>query len=199
MFESLTDAISGSGWAYVIIFALAFVDSFFPLVPSETGVITGGVLASSGDLSIELVLIGAAAGAFLGDNFTYGLGKVFGERLSDTLFRGRRAQRTLSWAERLLEERGTTLIIAARFIPGGRTATTFTCGLTGYAWRRFVLLTLVAGTGWALYAGLLGYLGGKTFEDQTWKGLLLALVIAGTVAITIEGVRRVREARSVEP
>ena len=192
MFQSLTDAISGSGWAYVIILALAFLDSFFPVVPSETGVITGGVLAASGDLSIELVLVAAAAGAFAGDNFTYGLGKVFGDRLSRKLFRGKRAQRTLSWAQRTLEERGTTLIIAARFIPGGRTATTFTCGLTGYPWRRFLFLTFVAGIGWALYAGLLGYFGGKTFKDQEWKGLLVAFAIAGTVAVTVEVVRHLR-------
>jgi membrane protein DedA with SNARE-associated domain len=195
VFQSLTNAISGSGWAYAIILALAFLDSFFPVVPSETGVITGGVLAASGDLSIELVLVAAAAGAFAGDNFTYGLGKVFGDRLSRKLFRGKRAQRTLSWAQRTLEERGTTLIIAARFIPGGRTATTFTCGLTGYPWRRFLFLTFVAGIGWALYAGLLGYFGGKTFKDQEWKGLLVAFAIAGAVAVTVEVVRHLRSRR----
>jgi membrane protein DedA with SNARE-associated domain len=181
----------------VIILSIAFVDSFFPLVPSETAVITGGALASSGDLSLALVLVCAAAGAFTGDNFTYGLGKVFGERLSDRLFRGKRAQETLTWVERLLEERGATLILAARFIPGGRTATTFTCGLTHYVWRRFLVLTAIAATGWALYAGLLGYLGGKTFKDQTWKGLLLALAIAATVAIAAEAVNRFRRSRSV--
>jgi membrane-associated protein len=195
VFQSLTDAISGSGWAYAIILGLAFLDSFFPVVPSETGVITGGVLAAGGDLSIELVLVAAAAGALAGDNFTYGLGKLFGDRLSRTLFRGKRAQRTLSWAERTLEERGATLIIAARFIPGGRTATTFTCGLTGYPWRRFLFLTLVAGIGWALYAGLLGYFGGKTFKDQEWKGLLVAFAIAGAVAVTVEVVRHLRSRR----
>jgi membrane protein DedA with SNARE-associated domain len=197
LFQSLTNAITASGWAYRIIFAIAFIDSFFPLVPSETAVITGGALASSGDLSLALVLVCAAAGAFTGDNFTYGLGKVFGKRLSNTLFRGKRGQETLSWAERQLAKRDTTLILAARFVPGGRTATTFTCGLIGYAWRRFLFLTAVAGTGWALYAGLLGYLGGKTFEEQTWKGLLLALAIAATVAITVEGVRRLRASRTV--
>jgi membrane protein DedA with SNARE-associated domain len=197
VFQSLTNAITASGWAYVIILLIAFIDAFFPLVPSETAVITGGALASNGDLSLALVLLCAAAGAFMGDNFTYGLGKVFGERLSDRLFRGKRAQETLTRAERLLEERGTTLILAARFVPGGRTATTFTCGLIRYVWRRFLVLTAIAATGWALYAGLLGYLGGKTFKDQTWKGLLLALAIAATVAIAAEAVNRFRRSRSV--
>jgi membrane-associated protein len=192
VFESLTEAISGSGWGYAIIFAVAFLDSFFPVVPSETAVITGGVLAAAGDLSLAFVVLAAAGGAFAGDNFTYGLGKVFGDRLSDKLFRGRRAQRTLRWVERGLDERGTTLILIARFIPGGRTATMFMCGVTSYVWHRFVVLTLIAGPAWALYAGLLGYLGGRTFENNTWGGLLLAFAIAGAVALSIEVVHRLR-------
>jgi len=195
VFNSLTDAVSGSDWTYLVIFVIAFLDSFFPVVPSETAVITGGVLAGSGDLSLELVLVSAAAGAFAGDNFTYGLGRLFGPRLSRTLFRGRRAQGTLSWVHRALEKRGGLLIVTARFIPGGRTATAFTCGLTEYPWRRFLVFTLIAGAIWASYAGLLGYFGGKTFENQPWKGLLVAFAIAGAITVSIEVVRHLREKR----
>jgi membrane-associated protein len=194
LFNSITIAIGSSGWAYPLIFVVAFLDSFFPVVPSETAVITGGVLASQGELSIELVLICGAAGAIAGDNFTYSLGRLFGERLSNKLFRGERGSATLAWAKRMLDEHGPTLIIVARFIPGGRTATMFTCGLTDYPWRRFFAVDVIGGCGWALYAGLLGYLGGKTFEHQTWKALLLALGIAGAVSLVIEGVRRLRHA-----
>jgi membrane-associated protein len=196
MLDSLTNAISGSLWAYPIIAAAAFLDSFFPLVPSETAVITGGVLAASGDLSIALVILGGAVGACAGDNFTYWLGRTFGTRVSETLFRGPRGQRTLNWAERNLDAHGTTLILVARFIPGGRTATMFMCGLTEYPWPRFFGLTIIAATGWALYAGLLGYFGGKTFEHNTLAGLLLAFAIAGVVTVVIEGVRRLRARRS---
>jgi membrane protein DedA with SNARE-associated domain len=195
MFSSLTNAISGSPWTYAVIFAIAFLDAFFPLVPSETAVITGGVLAAAGDLQIPLVLLAAGLGAFAGDNFTYGLGRVFGARLSGWVFRGERGQRTLRWVERSLDEHGTTLILVARFIPGGRTATMFMCGLTKYPWHRFVVLTLVAAAAWALYAGLLGYFGGKTFENNTLAGLLLAFAIAAAVALLIEIVRRVRTRR----
>jgi membrane-associated protein len=196
MFSSLTSAISDSPWTYAIIFGIAFLDAFFPLVPSETAVITGGVLAASGDLRIEFVLVAAALGACAGDNFTYGLGRVFGTRVSGWLFRGERGERSLKWVERNLDEHGTTLILAARFIPGGRTATMFMCGLTEYPWRRFLLLTFIAGTAWALYAGFLGYFGGKTFENNTLAGLLLAFAIAAAVALVIEAGRRVRARRS---
>ena len=50
MFQQIVDAISGSSWSYAIVFGVAAVDAFFPLVPSEATVITAGVLAASGDL-----------------------------------------------------------------------------------------------------------------------------------------------------
>jgi membrane protein DedA with SNARE-associated domain len=53
------------------------------------------------------------------------------------------------------------VIIVCRFIPGGRTAVTLTCGLLGYERRRFVIATAVAAVIWALYAFFIGRLGGK--------------------------------------
>ena len=39
---------------------------------------------------------------------------------------------------------------------------------------------------WASYAALLGYFGGKQFEDAPWKGLLLAFAIAVSIAGRVE-------------
>ena len=59
---------SDSYWFYIIIFAIAALDSVFPIVPSETLVIIGGVSAGTGDLSLALVMGSAFGGAFVGDN-----------------------------------------------------------------------------------------------------------------------------------
>src|SRR5581483_5646682 len=72
--------------------------------------------------------------------------------------------------------------------PSGRCAPA-AAGWLEYPWRRFVVFDAVAATSWALYAALLGYLGGKVFEEQPWKGLLAALGIAGAVTGGIELVR----------
>ena len=74
IFESLTD-ISTSQWFYLIIFSVALLDSVVPVVPSESMVIVGGVAAGLGDLEIPLVIVIAAAGAFLGDNLSYLIGR----------------------------------------------------------------------------------------------------------------------------
>jgi membrane protein DedA with SNARE-associated domain len=190
VFGQLTEIVAdASGWAYAIVFLLAFLDVFLPVVPSETAVITAGVVAGAGDLSLPIVILVAAGGAFLGDNTSYLIGRRYGHRATDRFFsKGKGAER-LDWAENQLDERGGELIVVGRFIPGGRTVVTLSAGTLHYPWRRFAVFDAIAAVGWALYASLLGYVGGRAFEQAPWKGLLLALGIAFAVTGTIELVR----------
>ena len=94
----------------------------------------------------------------------------------------------------MLDERGAYIIIIGRFIPGGRTAVTFSAGyIPTFPWRRFIVYDVAAGCIWASYAALLGYFGGKTFENHTFLGLLLALGIALSVGLAVEVVRHRRQ------
>jgi membrane protein DedA with SNARE-associated domain len=68
--------------------------------------------------------------------------------------------------------------------------------MLAFPWRRFVVFDAAAAIGWALYASLLGYFGGKSFEDAPWKGLLVAVGIALAVAGTIEAVRFLQRRRA---
>jgi membrane protein DedA with SNARE-associated domain len=197
VFDRFADWVSGAWWSYPVIFLASAIDAFFPLVPSETIVITGGVLAGSNDLSLPLVILAAAAGAVVGDNISYGLGTLLGERTVKRWFRGERPHRAFEWAERQLEVRGGYLIIIARFIPGGRTAVTFASGYVhAMKWRRFIFWDVIAGLIWATYAALLGYIGGKQFEQQPWKGLILAFVVALFVGGGVELVRHLLRRRA---
>ena len=180
---------NASGWAYLIVFLLAYLDALVPVVPSETSVITAGVVASTGDLNLMLIVAAAATGAFLGDNTAYFIGSRFGTRINDRFFSGEKARKRVEWAHQQVSERGGELILIARFIPGGRTVVTLSAGTLGYPWRRFVIFDAAAALGWALYASLLGYFGGHAFEAAPWKGLLLALGIAFAVAGAVEVIR----------
>jgi len=180
---------NASGWAYLIVSVLAYLDALVPVVPSETSVITAGVVASAGELNLMLIVAAAAAGAFLGDNTAYFIGRRFGARINERFFSGEKARRRTEWAQQQVSERGGELIAIARFIPGGRTVVTLSAGTLGYPWRRFVLFDAAAALGWALYASLLGYFGGHAFEAAPWKGLLLALAIAFAVAGAVEVLR----------
>ena len=196
-FDQIAEWVSGAWWSYIVIFGVAAVDAFFPLVPSETTLVIGGTFASSGDLNLMLVILAGAAGAILGDNISFAIGNMVGERTVKRWFRGEKAHRRLEWAERTLDERGAYIIILGRFIPGGRTAVTFSAGyLPTFPWRRFIVYDIPAGLIWATYGALLGYFGGKTFEDNPFWGVLLALGIALTLGFVVEAVRHLWARRS---
>ncbi|NBS37663.1 MAG: DedA family protein, partial [Actinobacteria bacterium] len=128
-FDWLKD-FSSSPWFYAIIFIIAVLDSVLPIVPSET-----------------LVIVCAACGAFIGDNLSY----LIGREASDWVMK--RQTRTEKGAKRMakiveqVHERGGLLLITARFIPGGRTALTLSCGVTRQPRRWF--------TGWAAVAAVI--------------------------------------------
>jgi membrane-associated protein len=192
VFESLTEQVSGSPWTYAFLFFIAALDVVFPIVPSETSVILAGVLAATGDLVLVAVIAVAAAGAILGDNTAYWIGRTLGDRIVARFFKGERRKR-IDWAEEQIEERGGYLIVVGRFIPGGRTAITLVCGLLEMRWRRFIAFDVAAGVVWATYAALLGYFGGRTFEENPFKGFLVAFAIALVVTGAIEAYRYLRK------
>lgn len=188
---SVGDLAELATWAYLVIFGVAAGDAVLPVLPGETMVILGGVLAQRGDLSLWLVVLAGAAGATVGDNVSYQLGRAANRRGTRPEEMTGRIGRALLWAEAALETRGSSMIVLARFIPGGRTAITFTAGYVRYGRARFVGSTLFAGVVWALYASLIGYLGGEVFEERWWAALALGLAISFAVTGLIELVRKV--------
>ena len=179
--------------SYLIAVLVPALDALIPVLPSETAVIALGVAtAGSTDARIGILVTLAAAGAFLGDNAAYLLGRRFGPAVSRRIFAGERGERRRAWAQRSLAQYGIRIIVACRFIPGGRTAVTLTCGLIGYPRRSFVLGTAIAGVLWASYAFFIGRIGGQAFEGRPWAGLLLGLGLAVLVSGVIEAARRLR-------
>lgn len=187
MSEGLLEVVSASPWAYLAIVAAAALDVFVPLVPSEATMISAGVLAGLGELSIAFVIAAGATGALAGDNGAYSVGRMLGPRVERRVAPKRRA-----WAERKLARRGGTILLIARFIPFGRTATTFTAGAVGMHWRRFLAFSALAAGIWASFAGLLGYAGGKSFQDDPHLAFALALAFSLGLFAALEAGRRLR-------
>ena len=131
MFAQMVDWVSGSNWSYVAIFAVALLDAFFPIVPSETAVITGGVVAELGRplASVRDPLRELPARSSATTSRT-GSAPGSASTRSSASSAGRSPARHSSGPRRQLEARGFYLIIVARFIPGGRTAVTFSSGYT---------------------------------------------------------------------
>ncbi|MFK4042685.1 DedA family protein [Nonomuraea wenchangensis] len=187
----LVQQVMSSPWLYVALFALAVLDGFFPIVPAETSVITAAVFAASGETNLALVMVVAALGAFAGDHVSYLIGRLSGGRLRD--------KKAFVWARGALEERGGLVLVVARYIPGGRTATTLTMGAVHHPLRSFTFFDAIAASSWAVYSGLIGFFGGMAFENDPIKGLLLGLGIAVSVTAVVEIVRWAWKRRAIQP
>jgi membrane-associated protein len=209
----LVDQAMSSPWVYLALFALAAVDGFLPLVPSETAVITAGVFAATGEPNVFLVIAVAALGAFAGDHVSYFFGRFVRDRWrrrreaggpKEALSRAgpagggtrRRRRAALEWAARTLDRRGGLILVVARYIPGGRTAITLTTGAVGYPLRRFSSFDAIGAVTWGIYCTMIGYLGGKAFEDDPLAGLLVGFGVALAITIVTEVVHRYRRRRT---
>jgi len=191
-FTDKLDSFSSHWWFLLVILAIAYFDSVVPVVPSETCVILGGVAAAQGHYALPLVIAVGAVGAFLGDNTAYELGKKAKPWFERRAERKPKTRARLNWARQQIAERGGLLLITARFIPGGRTALTVSSGITHQSRKWFVGWITAAVLIWATYAALLGFIGGKAFEDDHTKAFIVAFGSALGVNVVIELVRHFR-------
>ncbi len=187
------DEISANWWFLLIVFAVALLDSVIPIVPSETTVIAGGVAAGAGNQQLALVILAGASGAFIGDNLAYSIGHRFGPRVARWADRKEDRKRRLVKAAQQIRKRGGLLLITARFIPGGRTVLTISCGLTAQPRRWFMFWIAVASVIWATYAAVLGYAFGAAFEDNHTVAFLAAFAAALSITAIIELIRWARD------
>lgn len=198
MTEWLKD-ISGAWWFLAVIFVISTLDSVFPVVPSETTVIIGGVGASAagdGPYPVILVIVCGALGAFTGDNLSYLIGRRASAWVERRAAKKESSARRLEWASEQIEERGGLLLITARFIPGGRTLLTLSCGMTRQSRQWFAIWVGIAAIIWATYASTLGFAFGTQFEDDHTLAFLLAFAAALTITVLIELVRFVMKKRN---
>lgn len=185
-----------SALSYLLALVIPALDAILPVLPSESVIIAlGAATAGSADPRIALLAGCAAAGAFLGDNLCYLLGRRCGPAVQRRFFTTPKGMKARAWAEQSLTRFGMQLIVVCRFIPGGRTAVTLTCGLTGYPRRRFTIATAAAAVIWALYSFLLGRIGGRVFEDNPWAGLAIAFGASLAISTVIEVIRRLQDRR----
>lgn len=186
----LVTDLAASPWVYLVILAVCMIDGFFPPVPSETVVVGAATVSvATGQPHLVLLVAVAAAGAIIGDNIAYQLGRVLGT----TRFRWMRTARVaaaVDWARRGLHRRGALLIFAARYIPVGRIAVNMTAGATGYPLRRFLPLSIAAGIAWAAYSAGFGVVAGQWLHDQPLLAILLAIAVAAVVGMLVDVVLR---------
>ncbi len=187
MFDFIVDLLSDNWWTYALVLAVIVFDSVFPVLPSETALIATGIIAAQDGLSVVGLVAVAWAGAVTGDNVAYTIGDRPGRRLRRRLLR--RALDQIKWMRHQMGER-PWIVAIARFIPGGRTAAALSAGALDMPRGRFVVYVATGGLLWAAFNVLLGYAGGRVFQQSFWLPLLVSFLVAGALSAAAEIARR---------
>jgi membrane protein DedA with SNARE-associated domain len=168
-------------FGYPLLFLIVMSESGGLPVPGETGLITAAVLASQGKLKIELVIALAAAGAIVGDNIGYLIGRKGGRWLLERPghFHKQRLQ-VLAVGQPFFDRHGPKAVFFGRFVLGLRVWASWLAGATRMHWRSFVLWNALGGIVWASTIGLiayfLGHSAGNAIEAFGLFGLAAVLI-----------------------
>jgi membrane-associated protein len=174
---------------YPLIFLIVMIETGcgVPFAPGEIATVTGGIAASDDRLQIEAVIAIAAAGAIVGDNIGYVIGRLGGRRLLEhprgPFARQRRA--VIGVGDPFFERHGPKAVFWGRWLPVLRVYASWMAGGARMPWRTFAFWNAAGGICWATSIGLAGYFGGsaakKVIEDLGAYGIILVPIglIAG--------------------
>ncbi|EXG81959.1 DedA family protein [Cryptosporangium arvum] len=181
--EYVVDVV-GSPWVYVILASVVLADGVFTALPSDSLLICLSALSVSGEPSLILLAVSAAAGAVAGDFVAYTLGRRAVGRFG--VPRRGAAAVAFDGARRALGRRGGVAIVVGHFLPGGRTATTLAAGWLAFPRHRFGAASALAGTLWAIYLCGLGRIGGLAFADRPFLGAVPGIVFGVLVTVFLQ-------------
>ncbi|CAG4918446.1 unnamed protein product, partial [Acidithrix sp. C25] len=175
-----------SGWtAIALIFLLPALESSVFLgfiVPGETAVLVGGVLAYEHHISLWAALLASVMGAIIGDSIGYFVGRKFGRRILASKYGRFVKARHIKLAEDFIARRGGLSIFIGRYAATLRAIVPGLAGMTGMRYKTFAIFNVLGGATWAILFSLAGYLAGASFHRvQSISGIagyvLMALIL----------------------
>ncbi|WP_293694482.1 VTT domain-containing protein [uncultured Agrococcus sp.] len=202
--EAWTDFIpmlTSSPWLLAVIIAVCIIDGFFPPVPSESTVVAAlaAVIATGGTpFWIAAIVVVAAVGAIVGDSIAYALGRRVGvDRFA--WMRGPKVRRTIEWITGRMHSTPAVLLLVGRYIPVGRVAVNSVAGVAGVRYRKFLLLSIMAGSFWAIMCLVIASASAAWLADPFWSAVF-AVVFMMALGILIDFIarRRMRHAPASE-
>ena len=203
LFHSLTDVetlvrVGGLTAMTIIVFAeTGLMVGFF--LPGDSLLVTAGVFAARGNLSIWALNGLLIAAAIIGDTVGYWIGRRAGEALftrpKSLFFRPQHLRR----AHDFYEKHGGKTIILARFMPIVRTFAPVVAGMGKMEYRRFLSFNVIGGVAWVVSMTLIGYfLGQFAWVRKNIEIVIILVVFAsilpGIIAFALEWMKKRKEA-----
>jgi membrane-associated protein len=181
--ESVLSAVPG--WAvYLAVFLLPFLEAAIMLgfvVPGETALVFGGVLAGRGQVDVSTVLALAVIGAVTGDAIGYAIGRRYGASVQ--LSRLGQVVGAARWAvaEEFVHRRGAPAVFFGRYTALLRALVPGIAGMARLPYRTFALWNVLGGATWAAIC----VLGGWAIGDivATYLSDVSYVIIAAVVVL----------------
>lgn len=178
-----------------VLFAVLLVGAIGVPTPGSLLLLVAGSFVEQGEMGLWPVLLLGFAGAVLGDNVGYAIGRWGGRRLSARLSRRVGGERRLRSTEEWLKRWGDGGVFLSRWLlsPLG-SPVNLVAGASGYPWRRFLFYDIVGEALWVVIYVLLGEFFGDSAEelnsllgDFTWAivGLLVAALLGWSLLKTL--------------
>jgi len=153
-------------------------------VPGETALVAAALYAGKTQaLNIWVLILFASAGAILGDNIGYWIGRELGFRvlLRYGSYIGLTESR-IKLGEYLFQRHGGKVVFFGRFIALLRTLAALMAGLNQMSWPRFLVFNAAGAILWTTCYGLTAFYFGKQIEVFT-RPVGLALLLIGTIIV----------------
>jgi len=182
MLQKVIDTLLGvpPALALLIIAALVFGEAalFFGFViPGETAVVYGGVLAAAGKVSVLLVLLVVIAAAIIGDSVGFEVGRKLGPRLTRAPVLRNHEDR-IEAARAYLRRRGGRAVVMGRFTAFLRAVMPALAGASRMEYRRFLAFNAAGGVLWGGACVLLGFFAAHSISRVThYLGLTSAAIV----------------------
>jgi membrane protein DedA with SNARE-associated domain len=181
-------ALPTTGIGYLVLGLLIGGESAGLPLPGETALITAGVLASQGKLSLVPVIVVAATAAVVGDNVGYLLGRQGARRLLVRPGRLERYRRAfLERGEAFFQRHGSKTVFFGRWLPVLRITAAWLAGAHRMPWPTFLFWNAAGGISWAISVGVVAYvLGDAAFKVVHDAGLVgVAIVTVGAIVLVL--------------
>ncbi|EBA08625.1 DedA family protein [Sagittula stellata] len=152
-----------SGWGLLggsipaAVFITILLEAFGVPLPGESALIAASAAAGAGETRLPLVFLAAWAGAVIGDNIGYFIGRRYGQSLVERY--GARiglTQALYARVELAARKYGAFMVVVARFFVVLRQFNGLVAGSTGMPWFRFLVANIVGAAAWAAVWTLLG-------------------------------------------
>lgn len=189
----------GAVGVFLVLFAeTGLLVGFF--LPGDSLLFTAGLLATTpvtaaAHLSLPAVLIAGAAGALLGAQVGYLIGRRAGPALLDRPDRPRLQSAVVRARESLDRYGAGKAIVLARFIPVVRTVLSPLAGTVGLPVRTFTLWQTLGGLAWTLGVTLAGYVLGSRIPgiDTYLLPIIAVIVVISLIPVLLELRRSTRK------